>query len=268
MHWARQHLVNEGVMDGSVRGLWSLTGAAPERPLPVVRKRRQTRKLVPQTARTREDTAANKALASSDALMHTTHKAMQQLGFDTSLVGSGGRRSGVLAKAELGQRRYSVLLVSDGTAAADYDVDYVCIVNATISELVQLHAKHPVTLLELRSFFAASPDSDRALASIRTAAERRAADAALFQHTLRLLDDFSRKLIPIEPNALLGGLAMLQPPVNPPPTRADVERALDLIELMGITQRNGDGSYTVQTSLAGAQPMLSAYLSGGGAQAG
>ena len=137
----------------------------------------------------------------------------------------------------------------------------VCLMTTEeLAELVRLHAEKPVTLIELKHAFAASPHASDGLHNVRSAANERARRMYLLMFLLRKVDEFNRESpdeLMVKPDVLWGAAAG-DPDVKGA-TRSDVANALHLLEALGILAEADGGAYRPQTSLAGALQIVGAY---------
>ena len=79
-----------------------------------------------------------------------------------------------------------------------------------LAELVRLHAEKPVTLIELKHAFAASPHASDGLHNVRSAANERARRMYLLMFLLRKIDEFNRESpdeLMVKPDVLWGAAA-------------------------------------------------------------
>ncbi len=156
IQWARQDLVQAGLIDASERGLWGLTERGRELAVPGVRPEDLLRPrsaepsvgeetkaptdvavlpLAVSVIRTRPESIASElAAAASDSgaptrLEHAAAEAFAYLGFETETIGGPGQTD-VLLTATLGLKRYSVVVDAKSTGrgrVADSQISWLSI---------------------------------------------------------------------------------------------------------------------------------------------
>lgn len=164
-------------------------------------------------------------------------EAMRFLGFEADHIGGSGRAD-VVAYAELGVDRYSVVLDAKSSGQGrvmEGQIDWVtiqehqrheradlsCVVGPAfaagrlperageyrtrlltaeqLAQVVRLHAETPLNLAELRPLFSDAPDLESVIRDLRTAASERARRARLLRRLLETIDNLNRA----QPDAVL-----------------------------------------------------------------
>ncbi len=223
--------------------------------------------------------------------------ALRFLDYEVNEIGGTGHTD-VLALAPLGPLRYRVVLDAKSTSskrvmehqinwlgidghrkaeAADHacvvgsdfaggalqqhaeDFDVSLMTTETLCELVQIHSELPLTLVELRSVFAAVPNASASMPEIRARAAARQGRMRLLLFLLQQIDHFNTAApdcILVKAETLWAATLHLDEFRGI--GQEDVSDALRLLEIIGaIAKPNGDG-YVSQTSLSGAKSMLRA----------
>ncbi len=164
-------------------------------------------------------------------------EALRFLGFEAEHIGGSGRAD-VVAYAELGVDRYSVVLDAKSSGQGrvmEGQIDWVtiqehqrreradlsCVVGPAfaagrlperareyrtrlldagqLAQVVRLHAESPLNLAELRPLFSDQPDIDAVLRDLATASSERARRARLLRRLLDTIDNLNRA----QPDAVL-----------------------------------------------------------------
>ena len=233
--------------------------------------------------------------AHPDRLERLAAEALALLGFETELIGGSGNTD-VLAFAPLGVDRYTMIVDAKSASGgkvpehqinwvslqdhrqadrADYVVvvgpdfssgqlrdratDFnICLLTTNeLSELVRGQADTPVSLVELRPLFAASPLARAALDIVGAAAERRTRRMRMIERILRTIDDYHRlkpDLVLATPETLFG---LLLRDFDGNTSLEEIQQTFALLLALGVV-RQQDNGYVLSTSLRGAQQMLSA----------
>ena len=233
--------------------------------------------------------------AHPDRLERLAAEALALLGFETELIGGSGNTD-VLAFAPLGIDRYTMIVdakSASGGKVPEHQInwvslqdhrqadraDYVVVVGPDFSsgqlrdratdfnicllttnelaELVRRQADTPVSLVELRPLFAASPLARAALDIVGAAAERRTRRMRMIERILRTIDDYHRlkpDLVLATPETLFG---LMLRDFDGNTSLEEIQQAFALLLALGVV-RQQDNGYVLSTSLRGAQQMLSA----------
>ena len=164
-------------------------------------------------------------------------EALRFLGFEAEHIGGPGRAD-VVAYAELGVDRYSIVLDAKSSGQGrvmEGQIDWVtiqehqrheradlsCVVGPAfaagrlperareyrtrllsagqLAEVVRLHAETPLNLAELRPLFGDAPELDTVIRELRTAASERARRGRLLRRLLETIDNLNRA----QPDAVL-----------------------------------------------------------------
>lgn len=164
-------------------------------------------------------------------------EAMRFLGFEADHIGGSGRAD-VVAYAELGVDRYSIVLDAKSSGQGrvmEGQIDWVtiqehqrheradlsCVVGPAfaagrlperageyrtrlltaeqLAQIVRLHAETPLNLSELRPLFSDAPELDAVIRDLRTAASERARRGRLLRRLLETIDNLNRA----QPDAVL-----------------------------------------------------------------
>ncbi len=233
--------------------------------------------------------------AHPDRLERLAAEALALLGFETEVIGGSGNTD-VLAFAPLGIDRYTMIVdakSASGGKVPEHQInwfslqdhrqadraDYVVVVGPDFSsgqlrdratecnicllttnelaELVRRQADTPVSLVELRPLFAASPLARAALDIVGAAAERRTRRMRMIERILRTIDDYHRlkpDLVLATPETLFG---LMLRDFDGNTSLEEIQQAFALLLALGVV-RQQDNGYVLSTSLRGAQQMLSA----------
>ncbi len=237
--------------------------------------------------------------AAPTRLEHAVAQAMRFFGFQARAIGGSGRTD-VLAEAVLGPRRYRVVLEAKSSSKGrvnenqinwlainqhrqEEEANYAVVVGPTfaggalksraeefdacllraddLADLVLLHARHPLSLIELSAIFRSSPEGAEALPVVRAAARARALRIALLRFLLDRIELFNTQAadtIMAKPEVLWGQVVGAGDESVQGATMEDVGAALELLTTIGALSGSASEGYVSQTSRDGAMRMLAA----------
>ncbi len=234
-----------------------------------------------------------------DRLEQIVGEALTLLGFETEVIGGPGATD-VLAAAPLGIDRYTMVVDAKSAAGgkvpeqqinwvslqshresdrADYAVvvgpdfsagqlrgravDFnVCLLTADeLARIVRMQAQTPVSLVELRPLFAASPLARAALEVVEAAARQRTRRMRLIERILQAIDYYNQlrpELVLAAPATLFSLMLSDPDAILHNTTLEEVQHTLNLLLALGAVRQENGAGYVSTTSLGGAQQMLNA----------
>lgn len=302
IQFARQQLIDQGLVDGSQRGIWKLREATSEPPPPAPTPEPPDVDSGPSVSQATIVEQLRSACHESKAPTQfeiAVSDAFSVLGFGVEQIGGSGDTD-VLVRAILGDRSYSAVIdcktsgkesiansainwpainehrqKHDATYAAvigskfasgnlqkfasDFDVRLIEV--PRLIEVLEVHAKSPLTLLDLETLFA--EDAGKAQDTLSAAARRRARSATITWTVLELLEAWAMTTpanLPVDAPTLRGALLSSSGADLSTVTLQELSEVLGLLtaEPLAVLKSNEHGAYSLTTSVHGARQRFEA----------